>query len=261
MVLIAGGSNGSSAQLQSADIYDPAQDGFLSTTSTPTGPGLLKAARSQHTATALPDGRVLLAGSSGTAGAGLPPSSIEFFDPSTRTFPTLLLDKLIAGGRAQATATFVSNSTDGTVLIAGGAGTDTSVDVFDVAAGTVSNVATVLKAARTGHSATLLDNGKILLFGGVSGTASAELLTPSASGTTPSSVSTPAPKSARIGHTATLLSTGKVLFAGGSTTGAIGGAVATAELFDPLTSACSLNGKAFVAGGNATTANAQLFDP
>ncbi len=279
MVLIAGGSNNSSAQLQSADIYDPAQDGFLSTTSTPTGPGLLKAARSQHTATALPDGRVLLAGSSGTACAGCPPSSIEFFDPGTRTFPTLQVDKLVASGRAQGTATFVSNSTDGTVLIAGGAGTDKSVDVFDVAAGAVSNVATVLKAARTGHSATLLDNGKILLFGGVSGVASAEILSPSASGTTPSSVNTPAPpNSARIGHTSTLLSTGKVLIAGGSTT-PTGAALTTAELFDPTTNAFALTqqtmsvgrfqgvaaflftGKALLAGGNTTTANAQLFDP
>ena len=112
MVLIAGGSNNGSPQLQSADIYDPVQDGFLSTTSTPTGPGLLKVARSQHTATALPDGRVLLAGSSGTAGLGLPPSSIEFFDPGTRTFPTLQADQLVASGRAQATATFLSNSTE-----------------------------------------------------------------------------------------------------------------------------------------------------
>ena len=151
------------------------------------------------------------------------------------------------------------------------------MDVFDVAAGTVTNTATVLKAARTGHTATLLDNGRILLFGGVAATASAEVLTP---GTTPSSINTFAPpNSARIGHTATLLPSGKVLIAGGSTSGAVGAAVATAELFDPLTGTFALTqqnmslarfhgvaaflftGKALLAGGNATTANAQLFDP
>jgi hypothetical protein len=73
-----------------------------------------------------------------------------------------------------------------------------------------------LNTARSGHTATLLPNGQVLVTGGFNGNAlaSAELYDPAmgkwiASG----SLST-----ARDGHTATLLPNGQVLVAGGSGT-------------------------------------------
>jgi hypothetical protein len=131
-----------------------------------------------------------------------------------------------------------------------------------------------MATARYFHTATLLNNGTVLVTGGLDGNnnnlASAELFDP-ASGTF---TLTGSMAVARSSHTATLLTNGKVLVAGGSSS-------ATAELFDPasghFTATGSMgisrtgqtatllgNGKVLITGGNATggeTATAELFDP
>ena len=86
-----------------------------------------------------------------------------------------------------------------------------------------------LNTARGYHTATLLNNGKVLIAGGVDSTnsvsASAELYDPAA-GTFSTTGSLNA---AREYHTATLLNNGKVLIAGGFN----GSVLASAELYDP----------------------------
>lgn len=99
-----------------------------------------------------------------------------------------------------------------------------------------------LITGRTGHSATLLPNGKVLVVGGEhfvpeSQTilASAELYDSTTNTWSPAgSLST-----THILHTATLLPSGKVLVAGGRTNGL---SIASTELYDPATNTWSLTG-------------------
>src|SRR6266513_3714758 len=91
------------------------------------------------------------------------------------------------------------------------------------------SLATARAGQPSGHTATLLPNGKVLVAGGgdINGIhASAELYDP-ASGAWSATGSL---ATARSGHTATLLPNGRVLAAGGGDGGSIH---ASAELYDP----------------------------
>ncbi len=96
-----------------------------------------------------------------------------------------------------------------------------------------------LNAPRIGHTATLLNDGRVLIAGGsrVDETPinSAELYDP-ASGTFSPTANM---LFSRTGHTATLLLDGRVLITGGYTEGDSG---ASAELYDPATGAFTLTG-------------------
>ncbi|MFN2414319.1 MAG: kelch repeat-containing protein, partial [Pyrinomonadaceae bacterium] len=129
---------------------------------------------------------------------------------------------------------------------------------------------------RQQHTATLLQNGKVLVAGGFGGstTAGAEVFDP-ANGTWST---TGGLNAARRLHTATLLPSGKVLVAGGI--GASNSALASAELYDPVTGTWSTtgglntarrehtatllaNGRVLVAGGSTgvVTGGAEVYDP
>ncbi len=86
-----------------------------------------------------------------------------------------------------------------------------------------------LVTARFGHTATLLQNGQVLVAGGfnsiIGGLASAELYDPATGVWT----ATGSMVNGRVDHTATLLPNGQVLVAGGSSL------PASAELYDPAT--------------------------
>lgn len=88
-----------------------------------------------------------------------------------------------------------------------------------------------LSTTRGSPTATLVNNGKVLIAGGISGgttLSNVELYEPNA----PASTTVLAPLAhARWGHTATLLNNGKVLIAGGSDTN--GMPLSSVELYDP----------------------------
>ena len=122
--------------------------------------------------------------------------------------------------------------------------------------------------ARSGHSATLLLNGKVLIAGGPNATA--ELYDP----TSQTFTNTGSMTVARSGHTATLLAD-KALANYGHVLVAAGGSQ-TAELYDPTTGTFTAtgsmvvahdeptatllqNGQVLIAGGG--TASAELFNP
>ncbi|MEI7475178.1 MAG: kelch repeat-containing protein [bacterium] len=135
-----------------------------------------------------------------------------------------------------------------------------------------------LKIGRYDHTATLLQDGRILIIGGRGGAEhstlnQAEIYDP----TTKKSTKIGRINVARCNHTATLLKDGRVLITGGTGQGNQYN-MASAEIFDPVTntfkklpdmnykrsehSAILLpNGKILISGGRAAGNTAELFDP
>lgn len=225
MVLVAGGQT-ATAPSNAAELYNAVTGTFTSTT------GTLQVARAGHTATLLPDGTVLIAGGQMTP---TPPSTnpftgtAEIYNPANGTFTPLANG--LGFPRSGHTATLLA---DGTVLIAGGSGQAGSGPVIQVVQAEIYNPATQtftgvgsLNVARLGHTATLLENGKVLIASGLDNTA--ELYDPVArSFTLTGSLNT-----ARQSASATLLTNGSVLIAGGlQADGATG--IGTAELYNPV---------------------------
>lgn len=145
------------------------------------------------------------------------------------------------------------------------------------AAGKVTPAAP-MQTARSGHTATLLPNGEVLITGGMNGNSTyldqTELYSPA------QVTFKPAPRlsTRRVSHSATLLPDGKVLIAGGYN----GDYLASAELYDPATGRFTTtgsltmprsnhvavrlnNGQVLLAGGVGTgwsfLASAELYDP
>jgi hypothetical protein len=238
-VLIAGGDE------VIAELFDPTAGTFTATGST----------GAQHlgqTATRLQNGHVLIAGGE-TAKA-------ELFNPSTGTFTatgsmtisrtghtaTLLPDGhvLIAGG--------VQDFGPGTVPIPLGPGV-ASAELYDPVSGTFSSTGS-MSEGRSGHTATLLVDGTVLVTGTDS---TAELFSPG-TGT----FSVVGERSTGFGATATLRNDGTVLVAGGinrvsQTTAELfapesGGFVPTGSLITPRdghTATLLLDGSVLITGG------------
>ena len=237
-VLIAGGVTGSYRTVisteASAEVYDPVTQAF-----TPTG--TMTTPREEHTATLLPNRKVLIAGGRFRKASILSAlSSAEIYDPATGTFSPA---GNMTTARAFHTATLLS---DGRVLIVGGIGDGfrslKSAEVYDPTTGTFTAVSEMRFLSTSfsafADAATLLPNAKVLIINGnVSGDlGSAELYDPSAAVFSPTGDAIPGYSF----DTATLLPNGKVLVAGGSS-----GYKATdrAELYDPATGV-------FAAAGN-----------
>lgn len=175
-VFVIGGQmvqSGSPVATKSAILYDPGINSWSS------GPNL-NTARSNHKATLLSDGRVLVTGGYDSSGNTL--SSAEIWSPSTNTWTTV---SPMFYRRRSHTATLLS---DGRVFVAGGTGgilgasnvAQTSSEVYDPATDKWTLLPAML-TARTFHTADLLDDGKILMTNGSTGSSpldKAEYFTP-----------------------------------------------------------------------------------
>ena len=236
------GSGGVFKTLSSAEIYDPGTGTFTAT-------GNMTTPRSWHTATLLPDGKVLIAGGGvyqiTAFSSPLTLASAELYDPDTGTFSAT---GNLTTSRASHTATLLNN---GTVLIAGGlqdpAGVYLASAVVFLASAELYDPSTGIFTA-TGNmtspwadTATLLANGKVLITRDDLVTplyvSSADLYDPSIGTFTSAGY-------LNVNHTeptATLVTNGKVLIAGGDF-GDGDGASDIAELYDPATGAFSITG-------------------
>ena len=187
--------------------------------------GLLVTARTQHTATLLNNGMVLIAGgqnSSNTATA-----TAEQYNPASQTFTS---EGPLGTARYFHTATLLTSApNNGKVLIVGGqnsGGVLSSAELYDPNAGTFSTTGSMANA-RMWHTATLLLSGKVLIAGGNSGgnlPTTSELFDPAFATFSPAASLI----TGRFLHTATLLNSGAVLIAAGQNST---GQLSSAELY------------------------------
>ena len=196
-----------------------------------------------------------LAASAGNVSGISTPFNVEGFCSTATTSAT----------RFAGTATPLQN---GLVLLAGGvtAGTPTSVvataELYDPVAHTLTPTGS-MSSARAFHTATLLNDGTVLISGGSATTlngssfqlgpanSTAEIYNPS-TGTFTSLTATM--NSVRALHTSTLLLDGTVLLAGGSSGGTSGANLSSAETYDPVAQTFTASASGMTAARNALTA-------
>lgn len=259
---------------------------------TPTGS--LSLARHAHTATRLPDGRVLVVGGVvASEGGGLlsypSTETAEVYDPATGTWsPT----GSMSVARNEHTATLLA---DGTVLVAGGYGESSAElfhpDLVDPRTGRRGVWLPVgpMSHARNLHTATLLADGRVLVVAGdffFTPVPTAEVYDPFTRTWKP----TASLATRRVNHTATRLSDGKVLVAGGETEAdprfSRTHDIASVEIYDPEavdpetglrgrwqvggslvtarsdhTATLLESDKVLVAGGDGGGSTSELYDP
>ena len=258
------------AYLSTADIYDPETCQFISTGSLTTG------SRALHTATLLPDGKVLVAGGYRGQGGSYGLATAEIYDPATGEFTAT---GSLNYGRGMHTATLLNS---GLVLIVGGYNDAPTVDVkvseiYDPSFGTFALDAAMV-TRRNGHRATLLKTGDVLITGGfdpnlIQNTALVYDGT-GATGFTSTANNMFAP---RASHTSTLMPDGSVLITGGSSYAVPPGTppitvTSLVEIYSPVSDMFSLyinslnnarqhhsaillpDGTVLIAGGNNDTA-------
>jgi WD40 repeat protein len=206
-----------------------------------TAAGSMLVGRSNHTATLLKDGRILITGGD-TPASGR--STAELLDPSTGHSQAV---GFLGTARLSHTATLLGN---GKVLIVGGYGSGTAssatAELFDPVTRTFRPSAPP-RVPRVDHASVVLNDGRVLILGGdTSGvgrtpTASAEIYEVSTGQfTTTGSMHVP-----RRPYGVLVLADGRVLVAGGTTTNKQ--VVSSAEIYDPATGSFTLTGSLAIA--------------
>ena len=263
-----------------------------------TATGSMITARAEFTATLLPNGKVLVAGGIPGNDEAVETASAELYDPSTGKWSAT---GSMSTPRAKHTATLLAN---GKVLVAGGFcapvgpgggetkgcpahedldGAIANAELYDPAKGNWTATGS-MSTARFLHTATLLDDGNVLVAGAEHRDGilrSAELYNPATGKWT----ATTKMITARTQQFAAKLADGKVLIAGGI--GPVSptdhGALTSAEVYDPATQkwaatgelpaahvqvgtiALLRDGKVLLAGGGGSgdpmLASAELYDP
>jgi hypothetical protein len=237
MVLGVGGYSGEGdnccPNTSTAELFDPSSGTWTVTAS-------MAVARTGHSSTILPDGRVLVAGGL-EAGGTMALASAEVYDPRTRRWTAT---GSLTQARGVHTATLLR---DGKVLVTGGAGGGAdfalaSAELYDPGTGRWTATGSMAEARShahcgwhsCGHTATLLLDGTVLVVGGgnnpdgATALATAELYDP----TTGQWTATARMVVARVGSVATLLLDGSVLVSGGDFSGGPED-IASAELYQP----------------------------
>ncbi len=160
--LVTGGDEGSA----SAEVFDPASQTWAETSP-------MLQPRRYHTATLLLDGRVLVVGGQRPDDVGKATTAVEIFDPASGTWSSAAS---MGTPRLGHTATRLP---DGRVLVAGGSrfrdihalGELDSAEIYDAASDDWV-FASSMSVARAFHGAAALENGAVLIAGGVDETSS-----------------------------------------------------------------------------------------
>ncbi len=231
-VLITGGyyNSGGYQYLNTAELYDPVSGTFSAV-------GNMTYSRSQHVATLLLDGSVLVTG--GFAGGVNYTNTAELYSPADNAFSATGNMTL---ARNWHTSTLLPG---GKVLITGGYYSDgtyhylDNADLYDPVSGLFGAVGTMV-SARGFHKATLLPDGTMLLTGGITDASSttlntAELYNPANSDLFGSVENM---TTARYWHTATAMYNCTILVSGGRYYDGTWHPVKSADLYTPDPATC-----------------------
>ena len=257
-VLISGGAY--SAAQSNTEIYNPSNNTFTPAANMPR-------TRENHSLTTLANGDVIVIG--GDAANNLDTSSPDRYLVNSNTYVSDT--PVLYAKRANHTMTTLNS---GLVLIVGssnGQSGQFSVEMFDPVMMSTQALAITTQVPRLGHSATLLNNGQVLIAGGYDN--SAEIYDPPSNTFT---LLTATMTEARTQHSAALLNDGRVLLAGGwnGTTN-----LNNAELYDPTSKTFSAvpnlmnlthsqfsmarlpDGSVMLVGGGVDAAAVEIYDP
>ena len=267
-VLIAGGNDEwDSDILADTELYDPVKELGIWSKSSP-----MNVPRRDHTATRLPDGRVLVAGGLNWSDSYL--NDAEIYNPDAGIWN---LTNPLSIKRNKHSSVLLA---DGQVLIAGGTTTGgvylNSSEIYNPATGNWTSGGN-FTTARIGATIVPLNTGNILLIGGYNGNSlsSTQIYTPGSGWSNGPSLGT-----ARRSHTATILKDGRVLVVGGRDSA--GSQLSSSEIYNPVsntwgptgslqttrdnhTAALLPDGRILVTGGfvgpNTFLSSSELYDP
>lgn len=231
-VLVIGGSRGEGTLSTAIDRFDPATRSF-------TRLGTLRTGRAGHTATRLPDGRILVLGGATGLQIGNLADLVDERTGAVSHGGTLVRPR--SGHAAVALA-------DGRVLVVGGVN-DNTAEIWDPATNTF-RLAGTMQNTREWPTATLLADGRVLVAGGHSEAPSyalAEVFDPRTERFTAlAAPADPAFAPRRLLHAAHRLADGRVLILGGEYEDPLRQRLvplASVVQFDPVTDTLSLRGE------------------